>query len=87
MRNAVNNQNLETSLCNFHGLAAYREHIQQDPSLKNIMEPLLTGFKSVMRAWSSSVLDRLIIAYLKFISDLPTQIIPNECKEKLKSYL
>ena len=87
IRNAVIDQNLETSLCHFHGLAAYREHIQQDPSLKNIMEPLLTGFKSVMRAWSSSVLDRLIIAYLNFISDLPTQIIPNECKEKLKSYL
>ena len=87
MRNAVINQNLETSLCNFHGLASYRELIQQDRILKNIMEPLLTGFKSVMRAWSSSVLDRLIIAFLNFISDLPTQIIPNECKEKLKSYL
>ena len=27
MRNAVIHQNLESSLCNFYGLAAYREHI------------------------------------------------------------
>ena len=33
MRSAVIHQRLETSLCNFHGLAAYREHIQH-PALK-----------------------------------------------------
>ena len=59
MRNVVIHQQLETSPCNFHGLAAYSEHL---------LGPLLTRFKAVMRAWCPLVLDYLITGYLSFIS-------------------
>ena len=87
MRNAVIHQRLETSLCNFHGLAAYREHIQQDPALKPFLEALLTGFKAVMRAWCPRVQDSLIMSYKLFISNIPPQTIPDGAKFKLLNYL
>ena len=77
MRNAVIHQRLETSMCNFHGLAAYREHIQQDPALKPFLEALLTGFKAVMWAWCPRVQDSLIMSYKLFISIIPPQTIPD----------
>ena len=83
MRNAVIHQRLETSLCNFHGLAAYREHIQQDPALKPFLEALLTRFKAVMRAWCPRVQDSLIMSYKLFISNIPPQTIPDGAKFKL----
>ena len=85
--NAVIRQKLETSLCNFHGLAAYREHLQQDPVLKQILEPLLAGFKAVMRVWCPFVIDYLIAGYLSFISAINPKIVPEDIKCKLLSYL
>ena len=74
MRYAVMHQKLEISLCNFHGLSAYREHLQQDPVLKSFLEPLLTGFKALMRSCCPLVLDSLTAGYLGFISTINPKI-------------
>ena len=77
MRNVAIHQQLETSLCNFHGLAAYREHL---------LGPLLATFKAVMRAWCPLVLDYLITGYLSFISAINPTIVPEDTKCKLVCY-
>ena len=80
----------QSSLCNFHGLQCIRDTLKK-PSyrdLQQFMEPLVFGFKCIMRTYNPQSRHLMENAYIDFIENkIPNNIVPREEKDLYLKYL
>ena len=88
IRNAALYQLFHSSLCNYHGLNAFRVHVNEDPVLRMLLRPLEKGFKCIMRAWNEKMRNNLIAKYVNFIlKSIPEDILNLTQKQNFIDYL
>ena len=88
--NAAKGMNTRSSLCNFHGLQCIRDVIKQPKhrELQKFMEPLVFGFKCIMRTYNTPSRHQMQNEYIAFINDnIPNDIVPMEEKSSFLEYL
>ena len=84
---AMCDQNLPSCSCNYHISEAVNEKFSKcSSSIKQLSEPLMLAFKSVLHSWSKPVRLSLIEKFNQYISDIPGELLTQLDKEEIKNY-
>ena len=80
----------KSSLCNFHALQCIRDILKKPMyrELQQFLEPLMFGFKCIMRSYNTQTRKSMQEAYKCFINDtIPDDIVSQEEKRSFLEYL
>ena len=88
--NASKGMKTKSSLCNFHALQRIRDMLKKPMyrELHKFLEPIMFGFKCIMRTYNTQSRKSMQDSYVDFINDaIPGDIVSQEEKESFVDYL